>query len=248
MTFARRAFLATAVASAALVLSAGAMAWTAETVKGDGKVVREVRNVAAFDAVSLAGPFELKVRQSGTQRVELEADSNLLPLVETKIVESSKGKTLEIHVKKGYSVYSKQPLRIEVDMASLRGISIAGSGKAEVEAMKSDKVGFSVAGSGSIAAPKMDVATIKLNVAGSGDLRIGGKAGEVDVSIAGSGEVRAAALAGDEVKVSIAGSGDAEVQANKKLKVSIAGSGDVRYTGSAEPSTSIAGSGNVKRL
>lgn len=248
MTFVRRAFLATAVASATLALSVGALAWTAETVKGDGKIVREARTVAAFDAVSLAGPFELKVRQSGTQRVELEADSNLLPLVETRIVEGSKGKTLEIQVKKGYSVYARQPLRIEVDMASLRGISIAGSGKAEVDAVKTEKVHFNVAGSGSINAPKMDAAELKLNVAGSGDLRVGGKATEVEVSIAGSGEVRAAALAGDEVKVSIAGSGDAEVQANKKLKVSIAGSGDVRYTGSAEPSTSIAGSGNVKRL
>lgn len=248
MSLVRRSLLtATLAAAAAATLSAGAMAWGQEQVKGDGKIVKEARQLESFDGIALAGPFELKLRQSDTQRVELEADSNLLPLVETRVVSGSKGKTLEVQVKKGYSVYSKQPLRIAVDAATLRRLAIAGSGKAEIDALKTDKVDFSVAGAGTVVAPQLDAGTVKMSVAGAGDIRAGGKATELDVSIAGSGDVKAFELAGDEVKVSIAGSGDAQVQANKKLKVSIAGSGDVVYTGSAEPSTSIAGSGSVKR-
>jgi len=248
MSLVRRSLLtATFAAVAAATLSAGALAWGQEQVKGDGKIVKEARPLESFDGIALAGPFELKLRQADTQRVELEADSNLLPLVETRIVSGAKGKTLEVQVKKGYSVYSKQPLRIAVDAATLRRLAIAGSGKAEIEALKTDKVDFSVAGSGTVLVPQLEAGSVKMSVAGSGDIRAAGKAAELEVSIAGSGDIRAFDLAGDEVKVSIAGSGDAEVQANKKLKISIAGSGDVRYTGAAEPSTSVAGSGSVKR-
>lgn len=244
MSIARRSLL-TLAAVAALGTSAGVYAWgSSETVRGDGKIAKEARKVEGFDAIGLSGPFELKVRQSGSQRVELEADANLLPYVETRI----KGRTLEIHVKKGYSLYSKQPLKIEIDMATLRSIGIAGSGKAEVESMKSDKIEFGVAGSGTVIANKLETTSIKLDIAGSGDIRVGGKTGELGVSIAGSGDVKAGDLVADEVKVDIAGSGDATVQANKKLKASIAGSGDVRYSGNAEVSSSIAGSGSVKRL
>lgn len=243
----RRVLTATLAAAAAVTLSAGALAWGQEQVKGDGKIVKEARQLDSFDSIALAGPFELKLRQSPTQRVELEADSNLLPLVETRVVSGLRGKTLEVQVKKGYAVYAKQPLRIAVDAATLRRLAIAGSGKAEIEALKAEKLDFDVAGSGSVRAPSLEAGELKMSVAGSGDIRAAGKASELEVSIAGSGDVRAFDLAVDEVKVSIAGSGDAEVQANKKLKVSIAGSGDVRHTGTAEPSTSVAGSGSVKR-
>lgn len=248
-----RRTLFTGAAALALSFSAGAIGWSfnwgsGETVKGDGKPSREARQVGEFDAISLAGHFELKVRQGGAQRVELEADGNLLPYVETRVVDGRKGKTLEISVKRGYNVQSRQPLKIEVDVAQLRAIGIAGSGKAEVDSFKSDKMDLSVAGSGTVIAPRLTADKVSMSIAGSGDIVAGGKAAEVGVSIAGSGDVKAAELAGDEVKVSIAGSGDAQVQAQKKLKVSISGSGDVRYTGAAEVSSSVAGSGSVKKL
>lgn len=248
-----RRTLFTGAAAAALSFSAAAIGWSftwgsGEQVKGDGKVVREARSVSGFDGISLSGNFELKVRQSGTGRVELEGDGNLLPYVETKVVDGRKGKTLEISVKRGYQVYAKQPLRVEVDLASLRAVGIAGSGKAELDSIKSELLDLSVAGSGTVVAPRVEAGRLNLNIAGSGDIVAGGKAGEASVSIAGSGDVRAAELAADEVKVSISGSGDAAVQAVRRLKVSIAGSGDVRYSGNPEMSTSIAGSGSVKRL
>jgi len=252
MTLLRRT-LFTGATAAALTFSAAAFAlsftWgSGEQVKGDGKLAREARQLGDFDGISLSGHFELKVKQSATPRVELEADGNLLPYVETKVVDGSKGRTLQISVKRGYSVYAKQPLKIEVDMASLRAIGIAGSGKAEVDSFKTDKVDFSVAGSGTVLAPRLDAGKVSMSIAGSGDIVAGGKAAELGVSIAGSGDVKATELVADEVKVSISGSGDAAVQAAKKLKVSIAGSGDVRYTGNPEMSSSVAGSGSVRKL
>lgn len=249
--FVRRTFF-TGATALALSFSAAALGWSytwgGEAVSGDGNARRETRSVASFDALSLSGPIEVKLRQGGTQRVELEADGNLLPYVETKVVEGRHGKTLEIGVKRGYQLQSRQPLRVEIDLPSLRAAGIAGSGKLAIEAMRSDELKLAVAGSGSVDARKLETGKVSLSISGSGDIRADGSARELLASIAGSGDVKARELVSEEVKVSIAGSGDAEVQANKRLKVSIAGSGDVRYTGEAQVESSIAGSGSVRKL
>ena len=95
-----RRTLFTGATALALSFSAAALGWSytwgGEAVSGDGNARRETRSVASFDALSLSGPIEVKLRQGGTQRVELEADGNLLPYVETKVVEGRHGKTLEI--------------------------------------------------------------------------------------------------------------------------------------------------------
>ncbi|MBH9553930.1 head GIN domain-containing protein [Inhella gelatinilytica] len=251
MTFARRLFLSS-VAAAALVGSAAAVAWTFQTgdgtvVRGDGQVKREARALTGFDAIAVSGGVELKVRQAGASRVELEADGNLLPYVETQVVNGAKGRTLEIKVKRGYTVQSRQPLRIEVDLPELRALAVAGSGSADVQAFKTEALKISVAGSGTVKAPQLEAGSVQMNVSGTGDVHVGGRAKEAQVSVAGSGDVVADQLAADAVKVSIAGSGDVNVQANKTLKVSIAGSGSVVYSGTAEVSQSIAGSGSVTR-
>jgi Putative auto-transporter adhesin, head GIN domain len=248
-----RRILFTGAAAIALSFSAAALGWSlnwgsGELVKGDGKAAREKRELTGFDGISLSGDIELKVRQNGSSRIEIEGDANLLPYVETRVVDSRSGKSLEIGIKRGYAIHARQPLRVEVDMPSLRALGIAGSGKAEIEAFKSDQLDFSVAGSGTVVAPRIDAKQVKLSIAGSGDILAVGKSAALTVSISGSGDVKSAELASDEVSVTIAGSGNAQVQAIKKLKVNIAGSGDVRYAGSPEITKSVAGSGSIAKL
>ncbi len=242
-------FGAVALLSASLPVSAWSWSWgDGEKVSGDGKTLRETRAVAGFDGVRVGGDFEVVVRQSATAKLEVEGDANLLPYVETKVVETSRGKSLEIGVRRGYNIQGRKPIRVEIDMPSLRAVSITGSGKTVVEAFKAKSVDLSISGAGEINALQMQADKLGLSIAGSGDILAGGRATSVDVSIAGSGDVKAADLAADEVEISIAGSGNAAVQATKKLDVSIAGSGDVRYSGDAVVKKSVAGSGSIKKI
>lgn len=243
--------------SAAVALSLGmvaagpASAWSlnfgsGEQVKGSGEIGSENRDLGAFDAVSVSGDFKVTVRQ-GDSRAEIRADRNLLPYIETKVVESGKGRTLEIAPKKGFNLRPTATPQISLDMAQLRAVAIAGSGEVRIEAMKTPSVDASIAGSGDIKFISINSERLGLKVAGSGDISAAGRTGSLSISVAGSGDVKARALEADEVKVSIAGSGDAAVQANKKLNVSISGSGDVSYAGSPEISMSVAGSGKVRK-
>jgi len=219
-----------------------------ERVRGSGEITSEARDLGAFDAISLAADFKVLVRQGNTPRVELKADSNLLPLIETRIVAGNKGRTLEIAPKRGYSLSASVTPQITLEMAQLRAISIAGSGEVRVEAMHTPSIEASIAGSGDIQLLDLNIEHLALKVSGSGDIMASGRAASLKVSVAGSGDVRTRALEAEDVKVSIAGSGDVQVQARKQLSVSIAGSGDVGYAGAPEISTSVAGSGKVHKL
>ena len=250
MTLNRRFF---ALAATSFVIASSAQAWSwsfgsGERVNGSGEIASETRDVGSFDAVALSGGFKVIVRQNSKTSLELKADKNLLALIETKVVEGSKGRTLEISPKRGVNLAATVTPVITLDMAQLRALSIAGSGDVRVEAMKTASVDASIAGSGGIHFTDLDSDRLGVKVVGSGDITATGRVDKLDVSVAGSGDVKLRGLAAQDVKVSITGSGDAQVQALKTLKVSVSGSGDVGYVGSPEISMSVAGSGKVRKL
>jgi hypothetical protein len=249
MNTSRRLFALGLISAAALSGTAHAWSWSkGERIAGNGDIATEARDTGAFDAVALSGGFNVVIRQGSGNKVEVKADRNLLPYIETKVSDGGKGRTLEIGPKRGVNISSSTNPSFVIEMPALRAVAVAGSGTVKVEAMKTGGVDAAIAGSGDIRFANLDAERLAMKVSGSGDIVAAGRCGNASVSISGSGDVKAAELAAEDVKVTIAGSGDAQVQATKKLNVSIAGSGDVRYVGSPEISSSIAGSGKVRRL
>ncbi|MFG6416028.1 head GIN domain-containing protein [Roseateles sp. DC23W] len=242
----RRLFALGLVSAAVLGGSAQAWSWSnkGERIVGNGDVATEARSTGSFDSVSLAGGFNVLIRQGTGHKVEVKADRNVLPYIEAEL----DGRTLRIQPRKGFHLSTKTLPSLTLEMPSLRALSVAGSGNIKVEAMKTEGVEAAIAGSGDIRFGNLDAERLVVKVSGSGGFTATGRAPQATISIAGSGDVKAADFAAEEVKVSIAGSGDAQVQATKTLKVSIAGSGDVKYVGAPEISSSIAGSGKVRRF
>ncbi|PTT85622.1 hypothetical protein DBR42_14225, partial [Pelomonas sp. HMWF004] len=103
MNTSRRLFAASLLAAATFTGAAQAWNWgSGERITGSGDITTEARDPGAFDAVSLSDGFHVVIRQGSAHKVEVKADRNLLPYLETRIVDGSKGRTLEIGPKKGY--------------------------------------------------------------------------------------------------------------------------------------------------
>ncbi|WP_161974481.1 head GIN domain-containing protein [Piscinibacter terrae] len=242
--------------AAAMVASGAAVAdekgsWSERSwgpmVKGSGQVVTEARQVSGYQGVHLKGSMKIVLRQSGREGVQVEADDNLIGLIETAVTTRDGLPTLEIGTKKGASYTTRNRMTVTVDLIDLQSVAISGSGDVLGNGIKSGELRLSIVGSGDVRLTQLATGTMAVNVSGSGDVALGGKADKLSVSIAGSGDVVTRELQAEEVSVSIAGSGDAKVNARKTLNVSIAGSGDVDYTGDPVLKTSIAGHGNVKK-
>ena len=219
----------------------------AASLAGSGRLASESRSLAEFQALALNGSMDLVVRQGATQSVQVEADDNLLPLLETVVEPAGQGATLVVRWKKGQSLYTRSKVRVTVVMSKLSALAASGSGDIRVEAFSTPALKLSLSGSGDARLQDLSTGELGISISGSSDVAASGSATRLKVSIAGSGDVRLADLKSDDVSVSIAGSGDAAVNANKTLDVSIAGSGDVSYTGNAAVKSRVAGSGSVNK-
>jgi len=216
-------------------------------VSGSGKIQTDARAVSGFQAISLKTSAKLVLRQGSREGVELRADDNILPLIETRVIEGAGGPTLEIRSRDGARYSTKTTPVVTVDLIKLTGLAVSGSGDVTGDELKSPALKIAISGAGDIRLNKLAVDDLGIKVSGSGDIHFNGRAGKLSVAIAGSGDVDTAGLEADDVSISISGSGGANVNARKALTVSIAGSGDVVYSGDAVPRTSIAGSGTVKK-
>ncbi len=234
------------IAPALLCMTLLPLAGHAATTKGSGKLASDNRSVAEFQAIALKGAMDLVVRQ-GPQALQVQADDNILPLIETVVETTGHGTTLVVRVKRGESVSTRNKLLVTVSMPALSAVSAEGAGDIRVEAFNTPALKLAISGSGDARLQKLTAGELGVSISGSGDVSADGSAGKLKVSIAGSGDVRLGELKAEDVTVSIAGSGDAAVHANKTLSVSIAGSGDVSYTGNATVKSTVAGSGSVTR-
>jgi hypothetical protein len=225
-----------------------AAAPAAQAVTGSGRVATETRAVGEFDAIAQAGSIDLVVRQGGKEAVQVQAEDNLLPLVETVVESGPAGPTLMVRLRKGENVSHGKPIHVTVDVVRLSSLASSGSGDITVEALKTPSLKLSLSGSSDTRLQALATDSLEVQIAGSGDVAAVGSAKRVTLNIAGSGDARLSELVADDVSVRIAGSGDADVTANLSLEASVAGSGDVRYRGNVSTvRSSVAGSGSITR-
>jgi hypothetical protein len=237
--------LTVGISLATAVLSA----WPTSThatdmVVGNGQRVSETRTLGEFTAIAVSGAIGLKLKQGEQTQVVVNADSNLLPLIELSV---DGEKALRVRWKPGTSIRPHGRVWIDVLAPKVQAVSSTGSSDIEIDSVRTPQLALSIAGSGGLRAKGLQQDELTIGVTGSGGVQAAGQAGRLRITISGSGDVRANELAANEVSVNISGSGDAAVNAAKTLNVAVAGSGDVVYTGSPAVNQAIAGSGSVRK-
>ena len=248
LSFARRALLvacfAAGLAGTAQTVAAP-WSWGGEQVQGSGKIVKQVRQIGNFNGLSLGVPGSVELRIGNTEGITIEADDNLLPLLETVV----EGNTLKIRpVRRNLNLQSKS-IRIVVQARSIERLALGGSGTIESDPLRARALQVDIGGSGTVNLKGVESDSLAVSLGGSGDLKAaGGKAGAVTVSIGGSGDVDLGRVQASSASVTVAGSGEATVWPSRELSVTIAGSGDVNYYGDPRVSKSAVGSGEVRRV
>ena len=243
----RRRLLLGACALACLGAASQADAWDwgrAEQVAGNGNIKRQVRDVGHFSGVAMALAGKVEVRRGERDGVTVEADDNLLPLIET-VVEDG---TLKIREKRGANLRTRN-LKVFVQARELDRLSLGGSGTIEADRVNGARVQFDIGGAGSIKVGKVEGERIVAAIGGQGDLKADeGNARTVSISIGGQGKVDLARVHTDSANVTVAGMGNATLWVRDSLSLTIAGAGDIGYYGDPQVSKSVLGSGEVRRL
>ena len=211
-------------------------------VRGNGQAVTEVRRPGSFEGIELHSSFNVEVREGASHQVEVRADKNLLPYIET-IVD---GDNLVLSTRDRSWLSSRSRIHIIVTAPRLHELRVSGSGdiSSRLPLTSGSEVEVTVSGSGTVEA-LVDAPVSKAVVSGSGDISLRGQTRDYKAHITGSGDIRSYDLASESTEVSVTGSGDAEVYASKRLDISVTGSGDVRYKGKPAITQNKSGSGSV---
>ena len=244
-------------AGAAMLLAACALAipaapalaspldWiSGNSIQGSGKLQKQTRDVGSFHAVALNVPGNVELRIGNTDSITIEADDNILPLIDTAVENG----TLRIRPAKRNANFRQSSLTIVIQARQVERVSVGGSGNITATGLRAENLRFDVGGSGSIHARDLDSRQVSIAIGGSGSFKASGKTEQLTASIGGSGNIEAGRLAAREVQVSIGGSGEATVWAKQDLAISIGGSGEVSYYGDPRISRSMQRSSSIRRL
>jgi hypothetical protein len=235
-----------AVAAPMNAASAGPLSWLGggERVQGSGKIVKQNRELGHFTALATSVGGNVEIRMGSSESVTVEADDNIVPLIETVIDNN----TLRIRPVKRDMQLDTRTMKIVVTVRALNRVTVAGSGAVDADKLQAESLTFDVGGSGTINLRNLQSESVAIALGGSGSLKASGNTERLQVSIGGSGRVDAGQLASRTAAVSIGGSGQATVWAQKSLNLSVAGSGDIAYYGDPQVSKSVMGSGTIKRI
>ncbi|WP_205513688.1 head GIN domain-containing protein [Longitalea arenae] len=219
--------------------------YTGKRIKGNGEVTTETRNLSSFSGVASYGFFDVYVAVGSPASVKIEAESNLLPYIETFVEDG----TLKVRTRKSIWLRTRETIKVFVTAPSYNKIYSIGSGDIIGQTPITDpaKMSLKVQGNGNI---KLDVDApeIKAELTGNGGIQLKGQSRRFDCKLQGNGNLKAFDLMTEETKVNILGNADAEVFASVKLDVSVGGNGNVRYKGNAQPSTHITGNGSITQV
>ncbi len=236
-------FISLSAVLAAAIITLNSCGTNGLCVKGSGPVVSETRVISPFTCITLEGSADIYIRQDSVQSVVVEAQSNILQVLDTKVM----GNHLSIGFEK-HCVKNHEPIKVYISVPDIEDVSLEGSGNIFGNGVISvNSLSLDIEGSGDIEMENLQVNELHTSISGSGNATYSGTSivQHHSIDINGSGKIKAFELTVNSVDVDIDGSGECRVKALQSLDVNISGSGDVYYQGNPGITSNISGSGNI---
>ena len=231
---------------ALISLNSVAQKW--KTIKGDGQIKSETREITTFTSLSSAGSMDVHISYGTSNSVQVQADENLLPYIETTVTDGK----LFIKSGKNVNLKSTSKMIVNVSMTRMASLQLSGSGNISGSGSFSndDKTDISVSGSGNVKLSFDTFKDLELAVSSSGNIDLkGNSTNTITAHISGSGNIDCSNIKSNEADAKISGSGNIKVFAKNTIEAQISGSGNIFYKGEAPAINSkIAGSGKVVKI
>ncbi|WP_197088597.1 head GIN domain-containing protein [Rufibacter radiotolerans] len=212
----------------------------AQAVEGNGKFKTETRAVSTFTSLVISGGFEVELTQGTQESLKLEAEENVLPLIESTVQNG----TLTIKIKKGLK--SAKRLKAYVTVRDLKKLQLAGGIKLyTTNTITGSALALEFAG-GINAVMALKVKDLTADFAGGTKVTFSGTADKVTLDLAGATNLKALELKTNYLTLDAAGASSAQVNVAKELTVDAAGIVTVDYKGS--PKVHHSGMGKVRPI
>jgi hypothetical protein len=200
----------------------------AEQVKGSGNVLSKEIKVDPFTQLKMNGVFNVLISQGEKESLTIEADDNLIDLIEVK----NNGNVLTIKQKKESDI---KPTKFNVyitvkDLEKIETNSVGDIKTTTPLNLKNFDLSSSCVGDITL---EINCERFYASISSVGDLSLKGKANETSIRNSSVGNVKAIDFISENLSLENSGVGNVEVYANKEISLISSGVGNVKYKGDA---------------
>lgn len=199
-----------------VILSACAMALLAAgaALAHDEETVTQKLELTGFNAITIAGVYELDVRVGSDFSVELSGPAYEMDRVDASVKNGALVLDQRKRMKGEKKHHHRDGVEAVITMPSLTAVKISGV----VDGHISD----------------VDADNFTVKISGVGDLVIDGECGALDANLSGVGDLDARNLECSAADVKVSGVGSAVVFASDEVDAKVSGMGDIDVYGSPE--------------
>ena len=242
----KKIFLITALLLLSLVLMACSIP-VIKVVKGSNVMATESRDVGNFDAIQLDGAGKLVITQGETMALQIEAEDNILPYLESSVV----GNTLELGFQDHFwqrTLLPTETITYSLVVTDLNALTFNGAGDLEMNQLATDELSIVVNGAGQVQINDLTANSLKIQINGTGDVSVAGEVTTQAIGIDGAGTVKNGDLKSSTTFITANGLGVATVWATDQLEVTFNGGGTLNYYGEPSIIQNINGAADISHL
>ena len=185
--------------------------------------VTESREVSGFTGVELTSIGDLRIEQTGTESLTIEADADVLPQLTSNVSDG----ILELGVAPGTTIATSRRIVYRLTVATLDSIAVSGAGDATASNLRADR--------------------LAVEISGAGEMTLAGTVDSQTVTISGTGDYNGEDLPSASAKVTIDAAGNAVLRVSDRLDATVSGVGSVEYIGDPKVTKDISGVGSVEQ-
>ena len=214
----------------------------ANSIKGNGDVQSQDREIGNFSGIKVSGAYTIYLSQNNECSLRVVADENIQEIIKTEVINDV------LYIKNETDIRNAKKMELYIGFKYLRFIKANGAISLKNESeLKFDELQIEINGASSA---KLELSANKLSIDNSGasSIYLKGKVNELNIDISGAGSVNALDLKASEARVDISGVGSGKVYVVDKLRVSISGIGSVKYKGDPTVTSDISFLGVIKKI
>jgi len=213
------------------------------TLKGNGHVVEEIRDVDEFDGVKASRGINVYITQGDEIKVVVRADDNLLDAIETKVERDvlMVRSTAMIRNAESFKVFVTVP-RLEVIHAS------SGSNVFSETEIKSDNLDLA-SSSGANLTLDLDAEDVYASASSGANIKLDGAAGDFEAKVSSGANIKAGDLKAGNAELKASSGGNIWISVQKQMEARASSGGNIHYTGQpSDINVNTSSGGNVIKM
>lgn len=174
-------------------------------VKGSGNVATDVRGLSGFKAVDVGGVFQVEITAQKEFGVEVEADDNLLPLIETEV------RNGVLHIETERKIAPGSTIKVRISAPDIDELEVSGVANVTLANVKNS--------------------SLTLDTSGASKIKISGETAKFTVDVSGATKIDAEELKTVDANIDASGASTVTVNVSGELRGDASGASKILYTG-----------------